>query len=112
MEVLREWKDRRLGDRVAQVVQESRETKARVEELGVAMAKLLESSEVNGRLSTMVVADRAGMQQIPLTNDAQDIDVLDSKIQEVYSQAQADVRERTNSEIASRWRSRKGVSAR
>lgn len=112
VDVLREWKDRRLGDRVAQVVQESRETKARVEELGVAMAKLLESSEVNGRLSTMVVADRAGLQPIPLTTDTQDIEVLDSKIQEVYSQAQADVRERTNSEIASRWRSRKGATAR
>lgn len=112
VEVLRERRDLRLGDRVAQVVQESRETKARVEELGVAMAKLLESSEVNGRLSTMVVVDRAGLQSIPLTEDAQDIEVLDSKVQEVYNQAQADVRERIRSEIDSQWRSRKGATAR
>lgn len=108
VEILRTVRSEQTSLRVMELSRELTQVRELLDSVGLVTSRLLHQTEVSGRLSATMVADRSGLARLPVADGAEEIEIMSIGAQGVYEQATEDVRLRAEKEEARQGRSRRG----
>lgn len=108
VEILRTVRSEQTSLRVMELSRELAQVRELLDSVGLVASRVLHQTEVSGRLSATMVADRSGLARLPVADGAEEIEIMSIGAQGVYEQATEDVRLRAEKEEARQRRSRRG----